>query len=268
VGLITAGLWLSIGFDSKSYNYFTVYMHEPVSGLSEESLVKFNGVKVGMVSQIELSQFDPQEVKVQLKIQEGTPITTSTRASLITQGITGTTYLGLSASSASFIPIQKTPGEPYPVIPAKPSFFSQLEKNLNGVSQGFQRILTKENAKNFESILINLDRISIAVGKNNDNINKSLKLLPDVIIELKKGIKEFNLMTKDMRAAGRQVTNTMQAGKNTLDKISQQTIPPTVLLLRRLDLIAANLEDVSTQLRRNPAVVIRGNTPPKPGPGE
>lgn len=246
-GLIFAGLWLSIGFDKKKYNLYTVYMTEPVSGLSNESLVKFNGVKVGIVDSIELSELDPQQVKIRLKIEEGTPITTSTRATLITQGITGITYLGLSASSPSFIPLQKKPGEPYPVIPAKPSFFYQLEKDLRSLSLGFRRILNEENAK---------------------NIAKTLDELPKVMGELKAGIDNFNTMAKNMSAAGKHVSTTMQAGKTGIDKLSQQTIPPMIILLRRLDLIAANLEQVSALMRQNPSVIIRGTNPPQSGPGE
>ena len=124
--LLSAALWLSVGFDRKKYDIYTVYMREAASGLSDDSVVKYNGVKVGVVNKIELNQFDPQQVKIELKIVAGTPITTSTHATLINQGITGTTYLGLSASSPSLFPLQKTPGEPNPVIPYTPSFFSQL----------------------------------------------------------------------------------------------------------------------------------------------
>ncbi|AHE68172.1 MlaD family protein [Legionella oakridgensis] len=267
-GLIIAGLWLSIGFDRKEYNMYTVYMNESVTGLSEESLVKYNGVKVGQVSKIELSKFDPRRVKILLKIEEGTPITTSTYATLITQGITGTTYLGLSPSSSTFVPLQKTPGEPYPVIPAKPSFFNRLEKNINDISHGFKRILTQENSENLKESLSNLQKISYSIAKNDENINKSLQELPKVIHELKAGIHKFGKMTEDMSKAGNQFSMTMKAGKDGIDKISQQTIPPAIILLRRLDLIAANLEIVSAQMRQNPAVIIRGSTPPKSGPGE
>ncbi len=267
-GLITAGLWLSIGFDRKVYNLYTVYMSESVSGLSEESPVRYNGVKVGMVRQVKLSRSDPQQVKIIIKVEQGTPITTSTRATLITQGITGTTYLGLSPESPTFLPLQKTPGEPYPVIPSKPSFFNQLEKNINEVSQAFKRVLSNENAQNLSRSLANLQRISGVIAQNNKNINRTLNDLPKVVGELKAGIHQFTIMTRDMSAAGKQTTATMQAGKTSMDKLSQQTIPPAILLLRRLDLIAANLEKVTAQMRQNPAVIIRGNTPPKPGPGE
>jgi phospholipid/cholesterol/gamma-HCH transport system substrate-binding protein len=267
-GLLSASLWLSVGFDRKKYDIYTVYVGESISGLSDDSIVKYNGVKVGMVNQIELNPFDPQQVKLQLKIEQGTPITNSTHATLIIQGITGTTYLGLSATSPSPFPLQKTPGEPYPVIPYKPSFFSQLEKNVNEVSVGVKRIFDKENAEALKKSLINFQKVSAVVAQNNENLNKSLKDLPRLIKSLEASVNKFGLMSTDMSTAGKEVSRTMQAGKNTIDKISQQTIPPIVLLLQRMDIIAANLEKVSTQMRQNPAIIIRGTTPPQPGPGE
>ena len=267
-GLLAAALWLSIGFDRKKYDLYTIYAGEAVSGLSEDSAVKYNGVKVGLVNKIELNQFDPQQVKIQIKIEEGTPVTISTHATLINQGITGTTYLGLSASSPSPFPLQKIPGEPYPVIPYKPSFLSQLEKNINDVSVGIKRIFDKENARAIKKTLANIQAVTEVMAKNNENFHKSLKNLPELISDLKTSVNKFGAMAEHRSTAGKQVSVTMKAGKNTIDKISQQTLPPLVGLLQRMDLIAANLEKVSAQMRQNPAVVIRGNTPPKSGPGE
>lgn len=267
-GLLSAGLWLSVGFDQKKYDIYTVYVNEAVSGLSDESAVKYNGVKVGLVNKIEINQFDPQQVKIQLKIEQGTPITISTHATLINQGITGTTYLGLSASSPSLFPLQKTPGEPYPVIPYKPSFLSQLEKNIHDVSVGIKRIFDKQNARSVKKSLANMQAVTDVIAKNTDSLHKSLQELPVLINELKASVSKFSTMAGNMSAAGKQVTVTMKAGRVAVDKISQQTLPPMVLLLHRLDLIATNLEKVSADMRQNPAVVIRGTTPPKPGPGE
>ena len=267
-GLITAALWLSVGFDTQKYNLYTVYATEAVSGLSDDSIVKYNGVRVGVVDNIELDQFDPQRVRIQLKIDEKTPITMSTHATLINQGITGTTYLGLVATSPSPIPLQKTPGEPYPVIPYKASFLNQLEKNINEVSTSLKRIFDKENAQALKQTLYNIQTVTDVIAKNNKNLNKSLQDLPALIHNLKISVDQFGVMSGHMATAGRQVTTTMQSGKSAINKISQQTLPPIIILLNRLDSIAANLEKVSAQMRQNPAVVIRGTTPPKSGPGE
>ncbi|KTD31759.1 ABC transport system periplasmic substrate binding protein [Legionella moravica] len=287
--LLSTALWLSVGFNQKVYSFYTVYLRESVSGLSEESPVKYNGVQVGFVKKIKLNIDDPRQVELTLSIEKGIPITTSTSATLISQGITGVTFIGLSAGSSDLTPLQKMPGEPYPVIPAKPSLFNQLDtilkevsENVSKVSDQAQRIFNEENAAYVRNTLSNIDKFSEVMASNSKNIDNSLKSadvflanmakvskdFPNILNELKIGVKKFNAMADDISVAGKSVSKTMNAGKVAVDKISQQTLPPAVLLLRRLNTISANLEKVSNEMRQNPSVVIRGTKPPEPGPGE
>lgn len=288
-GLFSAALWLSVGFNQKEYSLYTVYLSESAAGLNEESPVKFNGVQVGFVKKIELNKNDPRQVEITLSIEQGTPITTSTAATLISQGITGVTYIGLTATSLDLTPLQKMAGEPYPVIPAKPSLFNQLDMILKEVSDSVnkvgnqtQRIFSEENALHIRNALTNLDQFTAVIAHNSANIDHSIRNgdiflanmakisddFPKMLIELKTGVHKFNSVATDMSTASNNISTTMAAGKNTVNMISQQTLPQFAVLLDRLNTIAANLEKVSNEMRQNPSVVIRGTTPPKPGPGE
>ncbi|HBD7186853.1 TPA: MCE family protein [Legionella pneumophila] len=288
-GLLSAGLWLSVGFNQKEYTSYTVYLKESVSGLSVESPVKFNGVQVGYVKEIKLNKNDPRQVELLLNIEKSTPITTSTSATLISQGITGVTYVGLSAGSSELTPLRKMPGEPYPVIPSKPSLLNQLDavlkevaENVGAVSEKAQLTFNEENADNVRKSLANIERITEIIADKGQTIDSSLnnldvfvanmaktsKQFPQLIKDLKTGISKFKSLADNMSAAGKDVSKTMIAGKNTIDQISQQAIPPAVILLRRLNAISANLEKVSNEMRQNPSVIIRGTKTPKLGPGE
>lgn len=253
-GLLAALLWLSVGFDRKKYNTYVVYINESINGLSEDSVIKFNGVKVGTVSLITLSEIDPRRVKLLLNIESNVLITTSTRATLITQGITGATLLGLTANSPARTPLLAVGSEQYPVIPYQVSFFRRLEVNLTDVSEGIKRVFDKENAQRIKETIANLEKISATIAKNNQNINQSLHDLPMVI--------------HDVSTAASYTSGAMKAGQSGIDQFSRQAIGPTAVLLKRLDLIAANLEQVSTLIRQNPAVIIRGTSAQKSGPGE
>ena len=77
-----------------------------------------------------------------------------------------------------------------------------------------------------------------------------------------------DVMARDVSVASKQFTQTMLTGKNTIEQLSQQTIPSFALLIRHLDNIATNIQVLSSQLRQNPAVIVRGTIPQKPGPGE
>ena len=280
--LISAALWLSVGFDQKEYRYYLVYMNETVSGLNEESPVKYNGVQVGYVQAIELDNNNPQRVRLLLAIDENTPITTSTTATLISQGITGNTYVGLAASSSSLQPLQKHSDEDYPVIPSRPSLFNQLDKvlkevseNVNDVSVEVRKVFDKENVAYIKKTLANIQKFTDVIAANKKNIDQSLVNTNILLRNLAKTSKELPRLTKELQIgvskiseAGDKVSSTMDSGKVALDKFSQQTIPPAISLLNRLNDIAANLEKVSSQLRQNPSVIIRGTTTPKSGPGE
>lgn len=277
--LLATLLWLSVGFDKKKYIIYAVYVREAVSGLNIDSPVKYNGVQVGSVYKIALSRVDPQQVVLLLNIEEGTPITNSTRATLISQGITGVTYVGLSASSPDLTPLKKLPEEPYPIIPSKPSLLNQIDKTIKEVSENvnslglkIKAIFDEENTQNVKKTLENLQKFTTVVAEHNENIGQSLKnsdeLFRNMAAASKDLKKNINKLTKEMTSAGQSVSLTMRAGQNALNKISGQAIPQTVLLLQKLNNIAANLEKVSTQLRQNPSVVIRGTVPPAPGPGE
>lgn len=288
-GLFSAALWLSVGFNQKEYSFYTVYLSESVGGLSEQAAVKYNGVQVGFVKKIKLNTNDPRQVELTLSVEKNIPITTSTTATLISQGITGTTYVGLSASSSDLTPIQRMAGEPYPVIPAKPSLFNQLDtlikevsENVNKLSVQTQKIFNEQNAAYIKHTLNNVDQVTRVLANNSANISTSIKNMdlflanlsrvstqfPHILKELDKGVSKFNSLATDMSAASKSVSTTMASGKNTIDQISQQAVPSATILLNRLNAISANLEKVSSEMRQNPSVVIRGTAPTQPGPGE
>lgn len=254
VGLITSTLWLSVGFDNKKYDVYVVYMREAVSGLSDDAPVKFNGVKVGYVKSIRLNANDPQQVQLLLSIEHGIPVTTSTTATLISQGITGVTYVGLAANSSDLTLLKPEQNEPYPIIPYKPSLFNKLDSALKGVSENIntltddvRQVFNKENTENLRLILVHSNKFAQMLEDRTPDIDRFIK-------NLAKASDKFpNLAT--------------QFGVS-MDSLAQQTIPSATQLLRRLNHVAINIEKITTDLQHNPSAIIRGTASPKKGPGE
>lgn len=288
-GLLATALWLSVGFHNKEYTTYAVYLHEAASGLSKEAPVKFSGVLVGYVKSIELNRKDPQQVILLLNIESKIPITVSTYAQIIAQGITGTSYVGLSAKTSTLERLKKAPGYPYPVIPAKPSLMTQIDQvlrdvsnNINKVSDEIRRVFNQNNQENLANILKNLEVFTKTLSKNSqqfdDLIDNSKKIsgdiaqasenFPQIIENFKNALSEIKAMASSMKIAGNEVTKTMKTGDDAIEQINLQIIPPATDLIYRLETIANNLEIVSRSMRNNPAVIIRGSSPPKLGPGE
>jgi phospholipid/cholesterol/gamma-HCH transport system substrate-binding protein len=160
---VSAVLWFSAD-KKKPRNTYISYMNESVSGLSVQAPVKFNGVNVGVVGDITLNPANPQQVRLLLNIDADTPVNQSTRAILMTQGITGLMFVGLKASAVKAPPLQVKPGDMYPVILSDPSVLMELDTFLRKITEEVRNIgdsvhtlLSDENQKSIRQGLKNLD---------------------------------------------------------------------------------------------------------------
>lgn len=268
IALCAGAIWLSFGFDKTAYQNYVVYTKESVSGLAEEALVKFNGVKIGFVENVSLSPDQPGKVRILLKIAQGTPITKSTFATMMAQGITGTSYLNLSEEGKNHELLKPTVAHPVLEIPYHDSFFYRIEKNFDTISQQIESIFSAHNAKNIAAILSNLKNVTHIIDENNQNVNQLLKDMPKISKELLQAVNEVSIMSNDVANAGRNVSTVMKATRFTIDKFNQQAIPPAVDLINRLNQIAATMEDIANDIEQNPAIIIRGKSPDPAGPGE
>ena len=140
VCLIAGIMWLTTFGQAKLYRTYWVYVQEDVTGLSTESPVRFNGVKVGYVESIHLDSHNSKLVTLVLRIQPDVNITTSTYAILNAQGITGVVNVNLKAGTEKAPPLLPAKGDPYPVIPSRPSFLMQLSTVLPEVTKDIQKL--------------------------------------------------------------------------------------------------------------------------------
>lgn len=287
--LTVVSLWLSTSLDNRVYKNYAIYMNESVSGLSEQSAVKFNGVAVGYVKEIDLNDADPQQVRIIVEIQQSVPITTSTTATLKSQGITGLTYIGLTSENKIGKPLTRLKGELYPVIRYTPSFLFQLDKSakevaesVKGVTNNLGDVLNKKNAESLEVTLKNLGTITTALAKQTQsfqaivkntsellsNAQKASQRLPEVMENFEQGLVKVGHMSNSLTRAGNEVSLTMQSSRRTLNSFERQALPPAVTLMNKLDRLADTLDGLAKELRQNPSIVIRGKAMRQLGPGE
>lgn len=158
--IVVTVIWLSSGFNNKKYNYYTVYMDESISGLTDDGPVEFNGVNVGYVDKMKINRENPQWVELTLAVEEGTPISDGTRAKLGMRSLTGVAYMLLEDKGTDMRPLVAQPGQRYPVIRTTPSLLVRLDAILTKVSDDITRVsnsinqlLSKSNLNTFKNIL-------------------------------------------------------------------------------------------------------------------
>ena len=168
--LVLIGLGLIIVFsywllqpakEQQNKNYY-VYFSESVLGLNLEAPVKYRGISVGKVSDIEISPNNSEEVRVLVSVLKSTPVKVTTRAKLTSQGITGLSYINLTTGVNGTALLKRVGNQKYPVIKTVPSFFETVETTFGDVTTNLSKTLvgTKEllNEQNQKQIGIILER--------------------------------------------------------------------------------------------------------------
>lgn len=251
---ILATIWLSSGFSLVQYKTYELRMTESVSGLNVDSPVEYNGVNVGSVLNIALDQHNPQVVKVLLNINQTTPITFGTVATLKTRGLTGLTIVALKDTNNDPRTLVTLSGQDYPVIKTAPSFFvrldlalNELSTNLRDVSKSVRALLSPENQQSIKEILNNVNSITENIANNN-------RKLDEIIFNTAK--------------ASRQFTPLMQSTMNAMRIFEMQTMPATYRVMTNLDNMTRTITDIGAQIKQNPSILVRGRAPAAMGPGE
>lgn len=267
LALLAVVLWLS-SEQAQHYSKYLVYMKEAVSGLNEKAPVKFNGVVVGYVDTITIDPEDPQEVQLLVKINSKTPITKSTTATLMAQGFTGNTYLGLKSKTPNAPPLQKHPGARYPVIPSEPSLLLQLNETLRdvteglrgmgasfkGMSEGMKGLLTPENLAAMKNILAKTSAAS--------------DQFPDTVAKFKGAASGITSASEQVKITLQNSQETIKGLDVAIKNLTDQTLPEIYQAARSLKLTLDNVKEITETLKQNPSAIIRGTKPLPPGPGE
>ena len=265
--LTAAIVWLSVGWDRPVYNTFLVYMDQSVSGLNVEAPVRYNGVTVGYVTALDLNPKNAQEVIVTLAIKVGSPITTSTVATLTSQGVTGIAYIDLSAKTPNAPLLKTRDSPPFPVIPSVPSLMVQLSSivkdasmQFQGVSHSVQSVLDEQNAQNVKQILINLSEITQNLAANEAQFNQMIQSSTRLINNAAVASQQLPELVKNLNQSA--ISLNQAAG------LARTGMIPAVSLLNHLDTISGNVEVFSEELKDNPAILVRGKAEGPLGPGE
>jgi phospholipid/cholesterol/gamma-HCH transport system substrate-binding protein len=280
--LIIAIFWLSTLGNNKDFRTYLVNVHEDVTGLSVESPVRFNGVKVGYVESIKLDPHNSKLVTLKLQIEPQIVITVNTYAILNEQGITGVIYVNLKSDAENGPVLKALPGQEFPVIPSRPSLLMQLSAVLpevatevQNLSKSISGLLNAENRQSIGTTLKNMATITQTLADNSKNFTDTLQLLRNTLTNVSAASVTFpetmasiNRLSGQMAATSASIKTTMQSGQNLIRNFSDQVLPDTQQAITNLSHATMGVDELTQQLQRNPSMLIRGKAPAQLGPGE
>jgi phospholipid/cholesterol/gamma-HCH transport system substrate-binding protein len=287
---IASVLYLTGGmYSRKSYDTYLTYMTESVSGLNLNAPVRYRGVEVGRVRAIALAPDNVELVQVTLQIERGTPVKEDTVAMLETQGLTGISYIDLTAGHRNSAPLQAKTGEAFPVIQSGASLMSRLETSVPVLVAGLARaidnvnaMLDADNQRAVRGTLADLALLSRALAKRSGTIDSGLAdaartvkntaritdRLPELVERVERSADAFDRMAGRLGAAGTSASGTIDDARVDLQRFTGETLPEMRELVAELRELTATLQRVADRVERNPSTLLFSQPPNKRGPGE
>ena len=117
----------SAGGAPGGFDFYTTYMNEFVSGSAPMPRLTYRGVDVGKVREITIDPNNPNRVRLLLQVEHGVPIRTGHRSDAGHAGSDRPRHDRPARRIAGVAAADDDEGEPYPVIPSRPSLLVRLD---------------------------------------------------------------------------------------------------------------------------------------------
>ena len=179
-------LWLGQSQFQRDYKAYDIVFEGPVS-LEDGSAVRYIGIKVGEVSTVRIDRADPSKVRARIRIDRETPVKTDSTASIQLAGITGVTFVQISAGSPTSRLLEAKPGEPVPVIKAEKTQLDQIVAGgaqvlgqANDTMERVKKLLTDENIDSINASLKNIETITTKLAADDGLIDQATVTMKDL----------------------------------------------------------------------------------------
>ncbi|MGQ9688951.1 MAG: MlaD family protein [Desulfobaccales bacterium] len=267
-------IWVNVANYFESGDTYVTYFDESVQGISRGTEVRFQGVRVGRVTEVTIAP-DNKTVAVYMLINLRDELPKKVVAQLRMTGITGLMFVNLEP---------RRPGEPdlsppirfateYPVIPSRPSDITQILTSLKEVVDNIKQADIGETVREIKAAAAAIKNLTQGA-----ELKKVLATLDVAAGHLQNALRRIDKSLADGKLDGvlaeaRQAFKGAAALMNSLkDEVNAAKIPDTVkkarltldearTVMANLRRTAETLDQVLDRLNRRPADVLFGKAP-------
>lgn len=197
-------VWLARFSFNQEYDVYDVLFTDPVRGLSVGGEVHFNGIRVGEVTDLTLDRETGNQVIARVRLDEGIPVRTDSRAQLEPLGITGVNYIQITSGTPGG-PLLKDqfPDGVTPVIQSQPSPIAELLQGSGTVlSQAvdalnrINRVLSDDNIRSFSATVQSVETVAAELEARREIFDD----LEVAVANANAAIVEYQGLAQDARA--------------------------------------------------------------------
>jgi phospholipid/cholesterol/gamma-HCH transport system substrate-binding protein len=188
-------LWLSKTSFDNEYALYDIVFDGPVRGLRESGEVRFNGIQVGEVTDLELD--DQSRVIARVRVLVQTPVRVDSFAQLEPQGLTGLSYILITGGSPEAQRLYSPAGRQPPKIFARRAQLEGLFEGSEDVLDAAQTALFRLSALLSEQ---NVTEVSDTLS-NLREITERLSAEEALIDEMRGAVTQINTAAGDISEA-------------------------------------------------------------------
>jgi len=286
-GVILAAMW----FSGETYEkaYYQLESKFPVTGLNEQAVVRFRGVDIGKVSNI---QFDPANMRtilIDIAIRSDVKLTRSAFAELRYQGVTGLSYVMLDDAGTSHeqLPQMTQPGSSR--IPIHESLFSNLAEagqaalaDARELMKRMSHVLSDENQAQVSRTLENIEGATRQIVALTQGLHPAARNSEALVADARKTFQTADRLLTEIAETNRQLATRLQAMDRVAgsaekagdavaslaNNVASETLPRVNALADELARTSRSLDRLATSLREQPQSLVFGRKAATLGPGE
>jgi len=287
--LAAAILWLAGSRFLQPVDQYHIVFDKSVSGLLPGAAVEYQGVTVGKVGEVRLTNDTPPRASVLIALQPGTPLRKDTTAFLVGSLVTGIRIIELEGGSPN-APLL----EPGGTITVKGGEFEQFRDRASEIAERLLEVLTRierdllspDNSAAIASFLRNTAHLSESLRVSLDDVSTpesraSIKAMVDNIAQAAASIRYVTEAINEMRGEilndGKtmivQIRQTAEVTADLAKEVAELTNHLDELLgenrqelrqvLTNLTDTSRHLKETADSLRNDPSALIWGKNLPE-----
>jgi phospholipid/cholesterol/gamma-HCH transport system substrate-binding protein len=290
---ILAGMWFNR--DRTERIPYQIVTTQSIPGLNPQATVRYRGLEVGRVDDI---IFDPRitgQILIKLSVDTGSPITSTTFATLGYQGVTGIAFIQLDDERTGS-PLLASSEKQVARIPLRPGLLDQIEKRglaiLNRtehITDSLDKMLNAENARTITTAFDNIGKAAESFAAIPARLEPTLSRLPAMTDKFDRDLTTFGEATTSVSSTARtyeKLANSLQAPdgaisrlNTTVDRVGTsvdgvisdlelQTLPHLTEMTDEAKLSLRAVKRTANSLNDRPQSILFGAPNATPGPGE
>ncbi|HTK12678.1 MAG TPA: MlaD family protein [Xanthobacteraceae bacterium] len=235
--------WMQRAGSGSDRTTYSIRFDNGVSGLRPGSAVNFNGLRVGEVAALRLSQQRPDQVFATVKVDKATPISGDTKIGLEYQGLTGIAAIALKGGGGTAKRIAGNDAQP-PLLIADPALSQDVVASAREVLQNVNSVLT-ENSAALKSAISGLNSFTETLTRNSQHIDSIMAGLDATVGEkgeLTKTAESFRQLSdnldKQLKTVAAGINRLTATGARRIDSLTsegQRTLGTVNRAVRNLD---------------------------------